>query len=81
MSRAKWEPGRVALVQYSGDNLWHERYLLMKTSSSVHKEFMGTAAPKGDRLWWIVTPDGDIYIAAFTLNDDITGIALLDGLE
>ena len=81
MSRSKWEPGRVALVQYHGENLWHERYLLMKTSSSVYKEFMGSAAPKSDRLWWIVTPDGDIYIEAFVVGDDISGICLLDDSE
>ena len=51
MARASWEPGRAIVVQYQGDALLHERYLLMKTSSSVYAEFMGSNAPKKELTW------------------------------
>ena len=40
-------PGRAIGVWYSDDDVWHERLLLYPTAIAG--------------LWWIRTPDGDVY--------------------
>ena len=72
---------RAAVVQYVGDETFHMRFLLAKTSKEVFSEVMGWAPPKTDKIYWIVTPDGDIYVEAFVLGKDISAMALYDAEE
>eukprot|EP00438_Fugacium_kawagutii_P022866 Skav226462 [mRNA] locus=scaffold1781:97140:98588:+ [translate_table: standard] len=46
-------PGQVVCVFYSDDNMWHERVLLWKVR---------------ERLWMILTPDGDMCQESFELG-------------
>lgn len=46
-------PGQMVCVFYVDDDVWHERILLWKVRQ---------------RLWYILTPDGDVYQESFELD-------------
>lgn len=48
-------PGQMVFVYCSDDSVWHERLLLWKVQ---------------EKLWYILTPDGDVYQESFELNPE-----------
>jgi len=50
------------MIVYPGTNQWHSRVLLMKASAAAYQEMYHEVPGSVDDLWWILTPDADIYI-------------------
>ena len=72
-----WGPGRVVAVRYVGDPMWHQRCLIKKATTKqlveMYPEEPDAMASAFD--WWILTPDGDVYIETFE-SADVSGVAV-----
>lgn len=55
------EVGRKLLVFYKGENLWHEMILLAPGSAESLRTMMAERVRPGASVWWILSPDGDVY--------------------
>lgn len=55
------EVGRQLLVLYEGQSLWHEMILLAPGSVQSLRTMMAEQVRPGASVWWILSPDGDVY--------------------
>ena len=80
-SPRKLESGRRVIVQYHDEmDRWHERVVLCRGSEESLRQTTG-ARPQGgtDSIWWVLTPDGDVYPEDLCEGKDIC--ALLIGTD
>jgi hypothetical protein len=62
MAADPWEVGRKVLVLYDTEDVWHERILLLRTTEEVMKKVTkASQLGSGAFVYWVLTPDGDIY--------------------
>lgn len=61
-ARSEVRPGRMILVEYEGDErLWHERMVVRATTPTIFGRVTGGPPTRATDLWWVLTPDGDLY--------------------
>ncbi|CAK0874147.1 unnamed protein product, partial [Prorocentrum cordatum] len=86
MAAITLEAGRKVSLFYQPDPLpapppkWHERVLLEPGSETAMQKCTGESLYNGGMVWWVLTPDGDVYpeeLAAPPLE----GIAYYDDAE
>ena len=53
------EAGQVIQVHYR-DGEWHERLLLKRGTPFQMEKLLGEK-PSSDHVWWVVTPDADVF--------------------
>ena len=72
------EAGRVVRLHYR-DGEWHERLLLRSTTGEIMEKQIGERpAGKQASVWWVVTPDGDVFPEEVAATDDLD-FFVLDG--
>ena len=65
------EAGRVVRLHYR-DGEWHERLLLRSTTGEIMEKQIGERpAGKQASVWWVVTPDGDVFPEEVAATDDL----------
>jgi hypothetical protein len=65
------EAGRVVRLHYR-DGEWHERLLLRSTTVEVMEKQIGERpAGRPPSVWWVVTPDGDVFPEEVAATDDL----------
>ena len=76
------KPGDVALVEYEGEALMHERLLLRRAAPDTFEAVMKEDPVVGDKkyLFWILTPTGDIYPEELHVPP-LVGLAISDDDE
>ncbi len=86
MAAITLEAGRKVSLFYQPDPLpapppkWHERVLVEPGSETAMQKCTGESLYNGGMVWWVLTPDGDVYpeeLAAPPLE----GIAYNDDAE
>ena len=56
------EAGRLIYVEYEDEvGFFHARLILMKTSAGMMMKVTGESCRNPDAVFWVLTPDGDIY--------------------
>ena len=56
------EAGRQILILYEGErHMWHAMVWLLPSSPKALSVVMEEEAQPGDSVWWVLSPDGDVY--------------------
>ena len=63
----------VALA-YRGELEWHQRLLIRKGTPAAMEIETGVTANDGERVWWVLTPDGDVYPEEIGLTGDVEAV-------
>jgi hypothetical protein len=66
---------KVALA-YRDELEWHQRLLIRKGTPATMLIETGVTAKDGERVWWVLTPDGDVCPEEIGLSDEVEAVKL-----
>ena len=70
------EPGLKVALAYRGEPEWHQRLLLTQGSPAAMMKLTGVTASTGERVWWVLTPDGDVYPEEIAMTPDVEAVRI-----
>ena len=70
------EAGLKVALAYRDELEWHQRLLIRRGTPATMLTETGVTAKDGERVWWVLTPDGDVYPEEIGLFDEVEAVKL-----